>query len=150
MYPSVHQTYMDNQIETAVASARPVDLVVMVYDRLFDHLKNAENALQSGRSVEPHISKALELTQVGLQSCIKPEVGEIARNLADLYGWANRQILLGKLNKDHLQWAQVRQVLTPLLEAWRQIAQDQSDAVVAQAQSSTIRSRASTSLLATG
>jgi len=150
MIQSVHQAYMNNQLETGVASARPVDLVVMVYDRIFEHLRNAEKAQQSGQSVEPYISKALELTQVGLQSCLNPEGGEIARNLADLYDWANRQILLGKLKKDPQPWAEVRRVLTPLLEAWREIAMAQTEAAVAQAQSHTLRARASNSLLATG
>jgi len=134
MNQRVLQAYANNQIETGVSSARPVELIIMVYDRLLENLKHAESALQAGQSFEVYISKALDLTSVGLQSCLNHvDGGEIAKNLGDLYDWANRQILLGKLNKDPQPWLDVRRVLTPLLEAWREIAQAQSE--VAQAQS---------------
>jgi len=134
MNQRVLQAYANNQIETGVASERPVELVVMVYERIFELLNQAESALLAGQTMEPFISKALELTNVGLQSCLNPtDGGEIAKNLTKLYDWANRQILLGKLNKDPQPWIDVRRVLTPLLEAWREIAQAQSE--VAQAQS---------------
>ena len=41
MNQRVLQAYANNQIETGVASARPVELVVMVYDRIFELLKQA-------------------------------------------------------------------------------------------------------------
>lgn len=124
-----YQAYADTQVETAVCSARPVDLVVMVYDRLFEHLRSAETAMQTQQSADVAITKALELIGVGLQSCLNlQEGGEIADNLAVLYDWANRQILLGKLKKDPMLLAEVRRVLTPLAEAWRTHAQSQSEA----------------------
>lgn len=128
-----YQAYADTQVETAVSSARPVDLVVMIYDRLFEHLRTAEVAMQTQQSADVAISKALELIGVGLQSCLNPqEGGEIADNLAALYDWANRQILLGKLKKDPMLLVEVRRVLTPLAEAWRTHAQSQSVAAYQQ------------------
>ena len=37
MTQRAHQAYNNNQLETGVASARPVELVVMVYERIFQH-----------------------------------------------------------------------------------------------------------------
>ena len=34
-----HRTYADNQRETSVSSAKPVELVAMVHQRLLDHLQ---------------------------------------------------------------------------------------------------------------
>ena len=151
MNQRVLQAYANNQIETGVASARPVELVVMVYDRIFELLKQAESALLAGQTIEPFISKALELTNVGLQSCLNPtDGGEIAKNLTKLYDWANRQILLGKLNKDPQPWADVRRVLLPLLEAWRDIAQAQSEAAMAQTQASATAGRSASVSMAIG
>lgn len=128
-----YQAYADTQVETGVASARPVELVVMVYDRIFEHLKAAELAMQTQQSADVSIGKALELIGMGLQSCLNAdEGGEIAENLSALYDWANRQILLGKLRKDPMLLVEVRRVLTPLAEAWRAHAQSQSMAAYEQ------------------
>jgi len=151
MTQRAHQAYNNNQLETGVASARPVELVVMVYERIFQHLKNAEAAMQAGQPSEVFISKALELTSVGLQSCLNREDGgDIAQNLAELYDWANRQILLGKLNRDPQPWMDVRRVLSPLLEAWQQIAQAQSQAAMAQSTSGVPRARTGLATIAIG
>ena len=37
-----HRAYAATQRETSVSSARPVDLVVMVYQRLLDHLRTGK------------------------------------------------------------------------------------------------------------
>lgn len=128
-----HEAYATTQMQTSVASASPIDLVVMVYDRIFEHLKSAESALQAGRSADEFIAKALELISVGLQSCLIREQGcEIADNLSALYDWANRKILIGKLKKDPTVWIEVRQVLYPLAEAWRTLAEERRESAVTQ------------------
>jgi flagellar protein FliS len=126
-----HQAYAASQIETGVASARPAELVVMVYERLFEHLKTAEAAFAEQKRADESIGKALELIAVGLQSCLDPKKGgDIANQLAVLYDWSIQQILLGKAQKNSVCFADVRRVLSPLAEGWRELAQNQSDAIL--------------------
>jgi flagellar protein FliS len=122
-----HLAYAETQFQTAVASARPIELVVMVYDRIFQHLHSAELAFEQNQRTDVAIAKVLELIMVGLQSCLNHEKGaDISANLSDLYDWSKQQILLGKLNKDASRLAEVRKVLSPVAEAWRELAEQQS------------------------
>ena len=96
-----HQAYAATQRETAVSSARPIDLVVMVYERLLDHLRSAQ--LQMGEGTDPtdSLTKAIDLITTGLEACLdKAQGGEIAENLAVIYGWANREIMRARLRRD--------------------------------------------------
>ncbi len=118
-----HRAYAATQRETAVSSARPIDLVVMVYDRLLDHLRSAQLQMASGADPVESLTKALELITTGLQSCLDMERGgEIARNLAAIYEWASRDILRARLRKDPELIQGVIDALLPLSQAWRQHA----------------------------
>ena len=122
-----HQAYADTQLETAVHSASPLDLVVLVYDRLLEHLRNAANQLQQGQDSSASFAKALELLNVGLQSCVDTENGaEVAQNLLSIYDWSVRELLLARLRKNPDQVLGVIQTLQPLAEAWKTLAQAQS------------------------
>ena len=43
-----HRTYAANQRETSVSSAKPVELVAMVYQRLLDHLQTGKAQMAAG------------------------------------------------------------------------------------------------------
>ncbi len=118
-----HQAYAATQRETGVSSARPIDLVVMVYERLLDHLRSAQ--LQMGEGTDPteSLTKAIDLITTGLEACLdKVQGGEIAENLAVIYDWANREIMLARLRRDASMLQGVINALQPLAEAWRQHA----------------------------
>jgi flagellar protein FliS len=118
-----HQAYAATQRETGVSSARPIDLVVMVYERLLDHLRSAQ--LQMGEGADPteSLTKAIDLITTGLEACLdKVQGGEIAENLAVIYDWANREIMLARLRRDASMLQGVINALQPLAEAWRQHA----------------------------
>ena len=122
-----HQAYADTQLETAVHSASPLDLVVLVYDRLLDHLRTAATQLQNGEDSSAAFAKALELLNVGLQSCVDTEQGgEVAQNLLSIYDWSVRELLLARLKKDSQKVTGVIQTLEPLSQAWKALAQAQS------------------------
>ena len=127
-----HQAYAATQRETAVSSARPIDLVVMVYERLLDHLRSAQ--LQMGEGTDPtdSLTKAIDLITTGLEACLdKAQGGEIAENLAVIYGWANREIMRARLRRDPALLQGVVNALQPLAEAWRQHAGLADDLLVA-------------------
>ena len=118
-----HRAYAATQRETGVSSARPIDLVVMVYARLLDHLRSAQLQMAEGTDASDSLTKALELITTGLEACLdKAQGGEIAENLAVLYDWANREILLARLRRDSEKLQGVINALQPLSEAWREHA----------------------------
>ena len=118
-----HRAYATTQRETGVSSARPIDLVVMVYARLLDHLRSAQLQMAEGKDASESLTKAVELITTGLEACLdKAQGGEIAENLAVIYDWANREILLARLRRDSEKLQGVINALQPLSEAWREHA----------------------------
>lgn len=115
--------YATAQRETAVASARPIDLVVLVYQRLIDHLRHSRQLMQQDADATVPLGKALDLLNSGLEACLDHEDGgEIASNLAIIYQWANREILLARLKNDAPKLTNVIDVLTTVYFAWQQNA----------------------------
>lgn len=118
-----HRAYAATQRETAVSSARPIDLVVMVYERLLDHLRSAQLQMAAGTDPQESLTKALELITTGLESCLDmARGGEIAQNLAAIYEWASRDILLARLRRDPQLIQGVIDAMSSLAQAWRQHA----------------------------
>ena len=115
-----HRAYAATQRETGVSSARPIDLVVMVYERLLDHLRSAQLQMAEGADSSESLTKAIDLITTGLETCLdKAKGGEIAENLAAIYAWANREIMLSRLRRDPKMLQEVINALQPLAEAWR-------------------------------
>ena len=68
-----HRTYAANQRETSVASAKPVELVAMVYQRLLDHLQTGKMQMSEGVDSSESFTKAIDLITTGLESCLDKE-----------------------------------------------------------------------------
>jgi len=118
-----HRAYAATQRETGVSSARPIDLVVMVYERLLDHLRSAQLQMSEGADSTESLTKAVDLITTGLEACLdKVQGGEIAENLAVIYKWANREIMMARLRRDPQMLQGVINALQPLAEAWREHA----------------------------
>ena len=121
--------YAENNTHTSVVSADSGQLIVLVYERVFDHLKLARNALEVGDyGVEP-FTKAHDLIQQGLLACLDYENGgDVAQSLSAVYEWALREILNARLAKSPEKVQDVLDVLAPLYEAWLALAP--KDAIV--------------------
>jgi flagellar protein FliS len=118
-----HRTYAANQRETSVASAKPAELVAMVYQRLLDHLKTGKMQMSEGVDSSESFTKAIDLITTGLESCLdKEKGGEIAQNLALIYDWAGKEIIRARLHRDPEMIQGVINALVPLAEAWREHA----------------------------
>lgn len=118
-----HRAYAATQRETAVSAARPIDLVVMVYERLLEHLRSAQIQMAEGTDSSVSLTKAVDLITTGLEACLnKKQGGEIAENLAAIYEWANREIMLARLRRDPQMLQGVINAMQPLAEAWREHA----------------------------
>jgi len=111
--------YAANSIETGVVAANSSQLIVLVYERLFDHLKIGKKELESGRYGIESFTKAHDLIQQGLVACIDyKEGGDIAQSLGAIYDWALREIINARVAKSPEKVQEILDVLTPLYEAW--------------------------------
>ena len=118
-----HRAYADTQRETSVSSAKPVELVAMVYQRLLDHLHTGQVQLREGADSSESFTKAIDLITTGLESCLdKEKGGEIAQNLALIYDWAGKEIIRARLRRDPEMIQGVINAFVPLAEAWREHA----------------------------
>jgi len=118
-----HRAYADTQRETSVSSAKPVELVAMVYQRLLDHLHTGQVQMREGADSSESFTKAIDLITTGLESCLdKEKGGEIAQNLALIYDWAGKEIIRARLRRDPEMIQGVINAFVPLAEAWREHA----------------------------
>jgi flagellar secretion chaperone FliS len=119
--------YAENNTHTSVVSADSGQLIVLVYERIFDHLKVAKLALENGQyAIEP-FTKAHDLMQQGLLACLDYENGgDVAQSLGAVYEWALREILNARLTKSPAKVQEVLDVLLPLYEAWLALAPKES------------------------
>ena len=117
------RAYATNQIHTGVDAANPGQLIVLVYERVFDHLKLARNSLEAGDyGIEP-FTKAHDLIQQGLLACLDyKNGGDVAQSLGAVYEWSLREILNARLTKSPEKIQDVLDVLAPLYDAWVALA----------------------------
>lgn len=76
MNQRAHAAYANTQRETAVASASPVDLVVLVFQRMLDHLQHGRQLMLDEEDSGIPLGKALQLLNGGLEACLDAEKGE--------------------------------------------------------------------------
>jgi len=123
-----HRAYADTQRETSVSSAKPAELVAMVYQRLLDHLHTGKLQMAEGADSSESFTKAIALITTGLESCLdKEKGGEISQNLAMIYNWAGKEIMRARLRRDPEMIQGVINAFVPLAEAWREHAGYQDD-----------------------
>lgn len=97
-------------------------LIVLLYQKMLEHLAVAADLAGSDRI---EMARRLGLTQrivTELRGALDHAIGgEVADNLAALYDFVFKEILQMQVDKDPGHVANCRQVLLPLLEAWRGI-----------------------------
>ena len=82
-----HRAYAATQRETSVSSAKPVELVAMVYQRLLDHLHTGKIQMAEGADSSESLTKAIDLITTGLESCLdKEKGGEIIAAFQEIRG----------------------------------------------------------------
>ena len=115
--------YADNNTHTSVIAANPGQIIVLVYERIFDHLKVGRLALERDEYAVVAFTKAHDLIQQGLLACLDfEEGGEISQSLAAVYEWSLREIIAARAGKSAEKIQGVIDVLTPLYEAWLELA----------------------------
>ena len=120
--------YQQNEVELSVYSARPVELVVMLYDGAIQSLVQANALIQRGdiQAKAQQITRATNIISE-LSGVLDLEQGEVAQNLDGIYGYARKQLLSANLRNDQRKINEVVHLLKELRSAWQELAQRQNE-----------------------
>ena len=111
-------------VESAVMSASPHQLIVMLFDGAQASIRTARIHLEDGNVAEKGkaISKALDIVNNGLMAALDAERGgEIAERLASLYDYVARLLLSANRHNDAESLNQAEALLNDIASAWREI-----------------------------
>ena len=110
-------------VESGVCGARPIDLVIMVYEGAIEAIGRAATEMRAGdiEAKNRTITRAIRIIDEGLRAPLDLRAGEIAGNLADLYDYMTRRLLQGSARNDAAMLDEVRGLLLELKSAWDEI-----------------------------
>jgi flagellar protein FliS len=113
--------YQQVGVETEISAATPHALTLILFDRLIGSMKQARVALDTGAIGDKgrHFGMAVRIIDEGLKSSLNmQDGGDIARNLRDLYDYAQIRLLKANLRNDGAGVDEVLDLITPLRDAW--------------------------------
>lgn len=116
------RSYADIGLETQVLGATPERLITLLYLGARAAIGQARIHMQEGRIADrgAAISKAIKIVDEGLKTGLNMEAGgDIAANLARLYDYIVRTLLMANLKADPEQLDIADRLLADLAEAWQ-------------------------------
>ena len=119
MKRNVANIYKQNQVN----AASPKELVVMLYEGCIKFLRLAEIGLEEKRLdlVNTNLIKAQNIIEE-LRLTLNTNVeGEVTDQLASLYDYFLSELFQANIHKDNEKIIYVREQMTDLLEAWKEI-----------------------------
>ena len=117
------RAYAATEAFTGVNASDPGQLIVLVYQRVFDHLNKGKKALEDGEYGIELFTNAHDLIQQGLLACLDYETGgEVAQSLGAVYEWSLRELIAARSAKSPERIQEIIDVLMPLYEAWSALA----------------------------
>ena len=117
-------SYQKVGLESAVMSASPHQLIVMLFDGAHSALVRARLFLEQGDLVSKGqaLSHAISIIDNGLKAGLDMDVeGELPRNMASLYDYMVRRLLQSNLHNDVEGIIEVEGLLNNIADAWKQI-----------------------------
>lgn len=119
------KAYAQIGLESAVMSASPHQLVVMLFDGARSALIRAGILIQQGDipGKGKALSKAINIIDNGLIAGLSREKGDpaLVDNLEALYSYMVRRLLHANLHNDQQAITEVMALLENIADAWRQI-----------------------------
>lgn len=118
------QAYAQVGVESAVMSASPHQLVVLLFDGALSAMKKATILMEQGDipGKGQALSKAINIITNGLRAGLNHEAGgDIAANLDGLYDYMTRRLLHANLHNDVAAIEEVERLLTNIADAWKEI-----------------------------
>lgn len=122
--------YSQVGLETAVASASPHKLILMLFDGALQAVRAAMGYMEKKKPGPKgeNVGRAMDVINE-LNASLRHDVGgEIAPNLALLYEHMNMRLLQGNLDNNREYLEEVVQILSELREAWAAIGSAEQDA----------------------
>ncbi|MDR2736468.1 MAG: flagellar export chaperone FliS [Gracilibacteraceae bacterium] len=109
--------------QTAVETATPEKLVVMLYNGALRFLHKGEKGLLAGNYEEANeaLSRALDIV-VELNATLNMEAGDIASNLRDLYNFYAREILAANIKRDAAYLKPVIDFFAEFTQVWSSVS----------------------------
>lgn len=110
----------------AVTGRSPIELVILVYDRIADKLLLAEAAIAANQRAElgETVQQIVDLIEQGLMAALDRERGgDVAENLGRVYDYCVRRLLQANLRRDVEMLREVGRLLGELREGWDVIRQ---------------------------
>ncbi|MCU6670084.1 flagellar export chaperone FliS [Enterobacteriaceae bacterium H4N4] len=123
------QAYQKVGLESAVLSASPHQLVVMLFDGAYSALVRARLFLEQGDipAKGEALSKAINIIDNGLKAGLNMDVeSDLPGNLAALYDYMVRRLLHANLRNDVEAIVEVEGLLNNIADAWKQIGPNAS------------------------
>lgn len=114
-------------VESAVMSADPHQLIVMLFDGAQAAINSARLHIQDGNRAAKGaaISKAIDIVNNGLAAALDHEQGgEIADNLGRLYDYVARLLLQANLHDDIARLDEAASLLDNIGSGWRELRRD--------------------------
>jgi flagellar secretion chaperone FliS len=119
MMNNARATYMD----ASVATASPARLLVMLFERLVLDVQRGLEAQRRGDLVETHrqLTHAQDIV-MELQTSLRADDFKGGYDLAALYAFLHRQLVMANVHKDASITDEVLTLVTDLCGAWREAA----------------------------
>ena len=124
------RAYAQVKVETAVTTANPVQLVVLLYEGAISAIASAKGEMERRNIAEKArlINKAIDILE-GLRNALEfNQGGEIAVSLNDLYLYMIQRLSTANLKNDPALLEEVSGLLTEILGAWETLAQSRDGA----------------------
>lgn len=110
-------------LDASISTASPARLLVMLFDRLVLDVQRGLEAQRRGEFPETHqhLTHAQDIL-LELQASLRADEFRGGYDLAALYGFLHRQLVLANVRKDASITDEVLTLVTDLCDTWRQAA----------------------------
>ncbi|HET7776731.1 MAG TPA: flagellar export chaperone FliS [Azospira sp.] len=118
------RAYAQVKVETAVSTANPVQLVVLLYEGAISAIASAKGEMERRNVAQKaqFINKAIDIIE-GLRNALEfSQGGDIAISLNDLYLYMVQRLSTANLKNDPVILDEVSSLLRELLSAWEVLA----------------------------
>lgn len=118
------RAYAQVKVETAVSTANPVQLVVLLYEGAISAIASAKGEMERRNIAQKaqFINKAIDIIE-GLRNALEfSQGGDIAVSLNDLYLYMVQRLSTANLKNDPAILDEVTALLRELLGAWEVLA----------------------------